>query len=147
MKHRLEIWSLALLLSPLSCSAGGSARPSADGGGTSDGNGPSGVGGVIVASGGNGASAGGLDLGACATNAKTTVSGIVYDPAGKVPLYNVVVYVPKPDTELPPITEGASCDQCSGSQASGVAVALSDASGHFVLEDVPPGNDVPLVVQ
>ncbi len=28
-----------------------------------------------------------------------------------------------------------------------MAVALSDASGHFVLEDVPPGSDVPLVIQ
>ncbi len=47
----------------------------------------------------------------CPNGGKTTVSGIVYDPAGKTPLYNVVVYVP--NEPLADIPTGASCDTCS----------------------------------
>jgi len=82
----------------------------------------------------------------CAGGGKTTVSGTVYDPAGKVPLYNVVVYVP--NAALDPVPEGASCDRC-GATLSGkpIATALTDESGHFSLENVPIGADVPLVIQ
>jgi len=83
---------------------------------------------------------------ACANGAKTTVSGVVYDPAGKTPLYNVVVYVPnEPLAELP---TGASCDTCS-SPYSGrpIAAALTDSSGHFSLEHMPVGDNIPLVIQ
>jgi hypothetical protein len=82
----------------------------------------------------------------CAAGVKTSVSGTVYDPAGKVPLYNVVVYVP--NAALDPVPEGASCDRC-GATLSGkpIASALTDEAGHFVLENVPIGADVPLVIQ
>ena len=44
----------------------------------------------------------------------TSVSGTVYDPAGRNPLYNVVVFVPNdPYGTLPPITPGThSCNTC-----------------------------------
>ncbi|WP_437735747.1 carboxypeptidase regulatory-like domain-containing protein [Sorangium sp. So ce1335] len=82
----------------------------------------------------------------CAAGGKTTVSGTVYEPAGKVPLYNVIVYVP--NSELDPITDGASCDRCNVTLSGDpIATALTDTKGRFVLEDVPVGEDIPLVVQ
>src|SRR4051812_5736824 len=82
----------------------------------------------------------------CPGGSKTTVSGVVYDPAGKTPLYNVVVYVP--NEPLADIATGASCDTCS-SPYSGrpIAVALTDSSGHFSLEHMPVGDNIPLVIQ
>jgi hypothetical protein len=76
----------------------------------------------------------------------TTVSGIVYDPAGKHPLFNVIVYVPN-DT-VKPLVPGAVCDQC-GAVASGspVVSALTGPDGRFVLHDVPAGDAIPLVLQ
>src|SRR4051812_41438785 len=49
-------------------------------------------------------------LAACAAGTSTDVSGVVYDPAGKVPLYNVIVYVP--NAPLEPFTSGVTCDKC-----------------------------------
>jgi len=82
----------------------------------------------------------------CPNGAKTTVSGIVYDPAGKTPLYNVVVYVP--NEPLAEIATGASCDTCS-SPYSGrpIAAALTDANGRFSVEHMPVGDNIPLVIQ
>ena len=81
----------------------------------------------------------------CAAGTKTTVTGTVYDPAGKVPLYNVIAYVP--NGPVAPITNGASCDKCDASALNPVAAAITDTTGKFVLEDVPVGADIPLVLQ
>ncbi|HSQ64054.1 MAG TPA: carboxypeptidase regulatory-like domain-containing protein [Polyangiaceae bacterium] len=82
----------------------------------------------------------------CGSQPPTSVSGTVYDPAGKVPLYNVAVYVP--NAPLSPIVHGATCDTC-GSTLSGdpVVATLTDAAGHFKLDNVPVDQDVPLVIQ
>lgn len=75
----------------------------------------------------------------------TTLGGTVFDPAGKNPLYDVVVYVPGGTPA--PLPSGATCDSCSDLYTgSPMATALTDAHGHFVLSNVPAGT-VPLVLQ
>jgi hypothetical protein len=82
--------------------------------------------------------------GASDPGTRTTVSGTVYDPAGKVPLYNVIVYVPS--APPPPITTGATCDICGQQIMNPVSSTLTDTAGHFTL-DAPVGDNVPLVIQ
>ena len=83
---------------------------------------------------------------ACEAGPKTTVTAKIYDPAGKVPLYNVAVYVP--NTSLDAIVTGPTCDNCATPvSGSPVVSALTDSTGQFVLQDVPVGTDVPLVIQ
>ena len=63
------------------------------------------------------------------SSGKTTVSGTVWDPAGRNPLYNVVVYIP--NTDLDPIPHGPKCDSCGGANISGspIVTALTDPYG------------------
>jgi hypothetical protein len=76
----------------------------------------------------------------------TTLSGTVYDPADQVPLYNVAVYVP--NAPLSPVTHGATCDQCGATLSGDPLVStLTDAAGHFVLENVPVDSNIPVVMQ
>ncbi len=124
------------------------------------------------AAGGSGASTGGLTIGGSASMtldyarcsdgsltcrkvdcpadsvpSTTTVSGFVYDPAGKVPLYNAVVYVVE-ESALAPLSHGAQCESCSAHFPQTVTTfALTEADGSFTLTDVPVGPDIPLVVQ
>jgi len=79
----------------------------------------------------------------CNGGSTTSVSGTVYIPSGKLPLYNAMVYVP--DGTLKPLTPGVSCNcEVSGEP---IATALTDANGHFVIENVPTGPNIPLVIQ
>jgi hypothetical protein len=78
----------------------------------------------------------------------TTLTGKVFDPAGQTPLANVVVFVPEDATQLPPILRGTStCDMCSRSIGTYVAVTITDSAGTFTLKGVPTGVNVPVVVQ
>jgi len=81
----------------------------------------------------------------CAAGAKTTLKGIVYDPAGNNPLYNVMVYVP--NATVATITHGPTCDQCSTPSGDPITAALTGADGSFTLTDVPSGTNIPLVMQ
>lgn len=89
---------------------------------------------------------GACEVPACAPGVVTTVSGTVFDPSGTLPLYNVMVYVP--NAELEPLVEGASCNTCDVTvSGQPVASAITDEAGRFVLEDVPVGENIPLVIQ
>jgi hypothetical protein len=76
----------------------------------------------------------------------TTLTGTVFAPNGRLPLYDVIVYVP--NGKVAPLPSGVQCDKC-GALASGepLVTALSDAKGRFTLKNVPVGKNVPLVIQ
>jgi hypothetical protein len=78
---------------------------------------------------------------------ETTVTGIVNDPSGTRPLYNVFVYVPSTTPE--PIIPGhPTCDPCQApASGSPLVYTSTDALGRFRLEHVPTGDNVPLVMQ
>jgi hypothetical protein len=98
---------------------------------------------------------GGCTVPACGGGVVTTVSGQVFDPAGKVPLYNIAVYVP--NKPLDPIADGPSCDPCDPAtgtsllSGSPIVVTRTDLDGKFTLgdiaADVPAGTNIPLVIQ
>ena len=87
---------------------------------------------------------------ACTGSAVTRLTGKVYDPAGKVPLPNVDVFVP--NAALAPYTDGPACDTCAMALSGAPVVrAKTDATGSFTLgdssADVPVGTNIPLVIQ
>ncbi len=83
----------------------------------------------------------------CGGGPTTSLSGTVWDPAGKNPVFNAVVYVP--NAPVDEIKHGPVCDSCGGAPVSGspLVTTLTDAHGHFKLENVPVGKDIPLVMQ
>jgi hypothetical protein len=75
----------------------------------------------------------------------TRIKGKVFDPAGRLALYNVLVYVPNAPLEA--FSDGASCDRCGSKVTNPVTSAVTDETGAFVLEGAPAGTHVPLVMQ
>jgi hypothetical protein len=76
----------------------------------------------------------------------TTVRGTVYDPSGQLELYNVQVYIP--NAAVGPIVDDLICDQCDAElSGSPLVSAVTDTEGKFVLENVPVGANIPLVMQ
>ena len=117
------------------------------GGGTEGGaSGGPGFGGGSTEAGG-GCTGIGCDVVECGAS-PTTITGRVFDPAGKNPLYNVIVYVPSdPNAALPALSQGSSCDKCSASALNPVTSALTDENGNFTLTNVPVTKGVAVVVQ
>jgi hypothetical protein len=137
----------------------GNGGAGAGGSGTGTGTGGTGTGGGIAGATGAGGSTGGAGggsaggagggagAGAGGGACETSLGGVVYDPAGRLPLYNVVVYVP---TATPAaLTDGITCALAcpSLSSSSVAAAALTDTSGAFTLRGVPPGTNIPLVIE
>jgi hypothetical protein len=86
----------------------------------------------------------------CSGGADTTISGKVYDPAKRNPIYNVAVYVPA--TPLQPLPKGVptGADACNCSalyQSGSIAGGTTAVDGTFKLTNAPSGANVPLVLQ
>jgi hypothetical protein len=79
----------------------------------------------------------------------TTLTGQVFDPAGKNPLYNASVFVPNVVAGLPSIATGttAGCNTCDAPIGDYVVATQTAADGTFTLTNVPSGTDVPVTVQ
>jgi hypothetical protein len=81
----------------------------------------------------------------CPAAEKTTVTGKVYTPAGDLPLYNAIVYVPNGTVQ--PFDAGVSCDRCAAATGNPIAETTTGPDGTFRLENVPANVDIPLVIQ
>jgi len=82
----------------------------------------------------------------CTGTATTSISGIVYDPAGRTPLYNVFVYVP--NGPVAAFTAGATCDKCADALSGfPLVTTVTDEKGKFKLDNMPVGVDMPVVIQ
>ncbi len=87
----------------------------------------------------------------CGSASNTTVTGTVYDPAGKNPIPNVLVYVPQ--GSLTAFTDGVNATMPTrdnfANLVSGNPLVQSTTSsaGTFSLSGVPAGTGVPLVIQ
>ena len=139
----------ALALSTVA-GCGGPSRAAPDAGGASSGS-SGGIGDFLGDGGSTGTSGApctglGCNVHACPNGRDTTLSGTVYDPAGRNPLYNVVVYVP--NAALEPFADHATCDTC-GALYTGkpIAAAITGTDGKFVVKHVPDGQNIPVVVQ
>jgi hypothetical protein len=86
----------------------------------------------------------------CPGGQDTTISGVVYDPAAKNPLWNITVFIPA--SPLPTLLKGASCAACSALYPEVLASAITDEQGRFRLTRSSTGSAIPsgtvtLVVQ
>jgi len=122
-------------------------------GGTGGGSAVAGGSGRAGGSGGGGGSSGGTACvnlqcrqTSCSDGGTTRLTGTVSIPAGTLPLHNALVYVP--NAPVASIPTGASCDLCDTTPSGSPLVqAKTDPQGRFVLDDVPAGSGIKLIVQ
>jgi len=129
------------------CASNPDGSTGGDGGG-GDGGGRDGGGGGNDGGDGGGGTCTGLQCQqvSCPGGGTTSLTGSIYDPSGTIPLYNAVVFVP--NAPLQPFAAGVNCDVC-GASISGapIAITLTGPDGRFTLNNVPVGNNIPLVLQ
>ncbi len=92
------------------------------------------------------------DIQTCEGGKPTSISGKVFDPAGRNPLYNVVVFIPNTvNGALPLIPTGVNSASCNCAEVfqgeEPVVDTLTAADGSFTLDNVPSGTNIPVVVQ
>lgn len=87
----------------------------------------------------------------CGSTGKTSLRGKVFDPAAANVVYGATVYIPDgptPDT-LPPLEDsmsvGVSCS-CDAVK-NPLRISKTSSAGEFLLDDVPVGPQIPVVVQ
>ena len=137
---------------PASSANGSDAGSSADGGLPSLGGGDGGGSPVGSSGGSSGCTNLQCQVHSCpGGTAGAQITGQVFDPAGRDPLYNVVAYIPNSSGGLlAPMPLGVGAGSCScDALFSGepMAVALTDTTGGFTITGAPDGADIPLVVQ
>jgi hypothetical protein len=174
----LSCFASALALSALApaCSGGnpGSGFGSPGGGSGGSGSGGSGSGGSgsgsssgsspILggsSSGGTSSSSGGQPVGvacpsgwdcnvSCPNKGTTSITGIVMDPMGVDPLYNIVAYVATTSLGTLPSGVLTGADKCSCSalfQGDPIVYATTNVDGKFTITNAPVGKDMTLVIQ
>jgi hypothetical protein len=96
----------------------------------------------------------------CSAGKTTSLVGKVYDPAGRNPLYHVLVYVANDpsDPNLKSFPPGITCDVCGASAAGSPLVSTPGSTdppagtytgvdGSFQLDNVPVGKQITVVIQ
>lgn len=81
----------------------------------------------------------------CSGGSTTSISGTVFAPNGTLPIYGATVYVPQSD--VGPITSGATCDRCANLSGLPLVRTTTDEKGKFTLPNMPATTDVPVVIQ
>jgi hypothetical protein len=89
----------------------------------------------------------------CAAGTTTTIRGTVFAPNGTLPLPNAIVYVPNGSTTAPygvgvfndGVANGNGCE-CNVT-GSPLVQTTSGTDGSFILQNVPAGANIPLVIQ
>jgi sugar lactone lactonase YvrE len=99
----------------------------------------------------SGTGTGGCQQISCPNGGTTSISGKVYAPNGTDPLPNILVYIPT--ATLTPLTDGVSStnpvvdDSATLVSGSPLVQVITAADGSFTLTNVPPGANIPLVIQ
>jgi hypothetical protein len=99
----------------------------------------------------SGTGTGGCQQVSCPNGGTTSVSGTVYAPNGTDPLPNILVYIPT--AALTAFTDGVSVtspvqdNEANLVSGAPLVQATTAANGTFTLTDVPPGSEIPMVIQ
>lgn len=93
-----------------------------------------------------------ISVDACNGKGPTSISGKVFDPAGKNPIYRAAVWVPWQPPSPMPTTVTCNCSELytGGFVGKSPGYAVTDATGSFKLDNAPAslsGGSVPLVIQ
>jgi len=80
------------------------------------------------------------------SNITTTITGTVYAPNGKDPIYDALVYIP--NSAVAAFAPGVACETCTASVSGSPLVSTNTApDGTFQLQNVPVGTNIPMVIQ